>query len=61
MTKNKTQGGKRSGAGRPKQNVGRVACRLDNELIDLMKSKGYTAREALEWAIPKLKSRAIED
>ena len=53
MTK-KPQGGQREGAGRKPSGITmkRGAFRISEELSNLMKEKGYTAREVLEWAIP---------
>ena len=50
----KSQGGRREGAGRKPSGIPmkRGAFRISEELDALMKLKGYTAREVLEWAIP---------
>lgn len=52
----KSHGGQRQGAGRTPSEIKttRGAFRISSELSELMKSKGYTAREILEWAIPRI-------
>lgn len=56
IEENPARGGKRKGAGRKPSEVkiGRFAGRIEQSLLDLMKDKGYTSREVLEWAIPLL-------
>ena len=53
------RGGKREGAGRRPSpvEIGRFAGRMEQPLLDLMKSKGYTAREVMEWAIPLIEKK----
>lgn len=57
MTEKKTKGGKREGSGRKpylEQPTIQVNARVPQDVRDLIREKGYTIREAIEWAAERM-------